>query len=183
MPVMATISAFGDDRVKAAGPCRSYGRRGLGFGEPQEEGDGEKRQDGNCYSVAPEESGKRTRPGVALVCLQAKLRQDSWQIQRELVRRSVLAGVIAAAAIVAEVGEIAQIAAGELTAQLDGRKDGAIAFAIPAGVADFHEAAGLLLGFRGGQFWPPLCRQCGRRPRQWPCPRRQHSPVPKYCRP
>ena len=156
---------------------------GLGLASHRKKAIERNVRDGNRYSVAPEDSGKRARPGVSLVCLQAKLRQDFGQIQRELVRRSVLAGVIAAAAIVAEVGEIAQIAAGELAAQFDGRKDGAIAFAIPAGVADFHEAPGLPLGFRGGQLWPPLCRQCGRRPSRWPCPHRQHSPLPKCCRP
>jgi hypothetical protein len=47
---------------------------------------------------------------------------------------------------VAKIGEVAQIARRELPPQFDGGKNGAISFAIAAGVADFHEAPSLLLG-------------------------------------
>src|SRR5713101_5484768 len=107
------------------------------------------------------------------------------------MRGRVLAGVIAAAAIMAKVREIAQIAGRELPPQFNRGKNSAISLAITAGVTDFYEAPGLRFGLRivaelsfsGGQLWPPLFRRFGRKRRRWPCPRRQYSPDPKYCRP
>jgi hypothetical protein len=63
------------------------------------------------------------------------------------MRRRVLTGVITAAAVVAQVGEIAQIARRELPPQFYGGKNGAISLTITAGVADFHETPELELSF------------------------------------
>src|SRR5579862_2569606 len=106
------------------------------------------------------------------------------------MRWRILAGVVTATAIVAKIGEVAQIAGRELPPQFDGGKHGAISFAIAAGVADFHEAPSLLdvpgiagVAFSRAQLWPPLFPQFGRKQRRWPCQCRRYSPGPGYSRP
>src|SRR5204862_7509878 len=91
-------------------------------------------------SIAFERGGQRTRPGVLPVRLHADVREHLRKIHLKLVRRRVLAGVIARAAVVAEIGEIREIALGEGQAPLERGKNRAKAFAITAGVADARHA-------------------------------------------
>ena len=78
----------------------------------------------------------------------ADLGQHLGDVDLKLVRRRELAIVVARAAAMAEVGQVVEIAVEEGAARFHGRKDGAQAFAIAAGVADRHQA--VCLGERAG---------------------------------
>jgi hypothetical protein len=60
------------------------------------------------------------------------------------VRRGILTGVVALGAVVAEIGKVIEIGGGKVGTTLKGREDGAITFAIPAGVADRKNAIALV---------------------------------------
>src|SRR5690606_29158119 len=99
-------------------------------------GRGEAREEPVRLEGAREEPG----PRVALPRLRAHLRHEPREVERELVRRCVLAGVEAGAAVVAEVAEVADVALGEGEAALQRREGGAVALAVAAGVADRQHA-------------------------------------------
>ena len=80
------------------------------------------------------------------VTLGADFREAGGNVDAELVGRGILTGVVAALAVVAEVGEVVEVPLGEVAPELHGGEDGAEAFAVAAGVADFHGAAGVLGG-------------------------------------
>ncbi len=116
---------------RRAAPVRASGEH--------EEGDqaGRQRQ-GHGEAVARVERAEGPRPGVVDVGLAAHPRHRPRHVDRELVRRRVLAGVQAGAAVVAEVGEVVDVGLGELEPARHRRKDGAKAFAVAAGVADLQ---------------------------------------------
>src|SRR5580698_2534074 len=98
------------------------------------------------------------------------------------MRRGVLARVITFAAVVAEVGEVIQIAGGETLTLLHGGEDGAVAFAIAAGVADAHDT----LAFRreiSGQHELPHGLRFFRTPFQSSCRIPPDILCQEYCRP
>src|SRR5207249_5440737 len=86
--------------------------------------------------VALESPSKSAGPGVSPVSLAPDLREHLREVELELVRRRVLAGVVARAAVVAEVGEISEVIFGEGEPPLQRRKDRTIAFAIAARIAN-----------------------------------------------
>ena len=55
---------------------------------------------------------EQARPGVVLVGVGAKSGEDQWDIDGEFVRRRELAGVIAGAAVEAEVREVDDVGSG-----------------------------------------------------------------------
>src|SRR2546428_12651698 len=63
-------------------------------------------------TVALESPRKGAGPGVLLVCLRPDFSEHLREVELELVRRRVLAGVVARSAVVAGVGEISEIAVG-----------------------------------------------------------------------
>jgi hypothetical protein len=64
-------------------------------------------------AAAMEGPRQRSGPGQPLPAVLPDLGQHGGDVHRELVRRCVLAGVIAAAAVVAEIGELGDVAVGE----------------------------------------------------------------------
>ena len=122
------------------------------------------------------------RPGVPLPALLPHFGERRRQVEGELVRLRVLAGVVAAAAVVAEVGELRDVARGEDLLAGHRGEDGAIALAIAAGVADLDLAARLVDGRwrrrsvkRHGRR--PPGPQCVRRRFRWSCRSRRDSPA------
>src|SRR5690606_11915072 len=129
----------------------------------------------------------------------AEFSEDARNVEIELVRGGVLAGIIAAAAIVTEVRQLDEIAVGEGAVQRDGGKDGAITLAIAAGVADldlptcFGQERRARIGGRGrsgqghggftGHGLRPPCLQCVRKRYRWSCRTRQDSPGRGLTRP
>jgi hypothetical protein len=81
---------------------------------------------------------------MVLVAFPAQLGEDLGQVEPELVGRRVLASVETALAAMTEVGEMHEVPIGEGAVQFHGGEDRAVAFAVAAGVADLHGAAGLL---------------------------------------
>src|SRR5580692_11242460 len=98
------------------------------------------------------------------------------------MRRGILARVITFAAVVAEVGEVVQIAGGETLALLHGGEDGAVAFAVAAGVADAHDALAFLCQISCRHALPRYLRFF-RTPFRWSCRIPPDIPCPEYCRP
>ena len=90
-----------------------------------------------------EKTGEARGPGKPRPILGPGLGEDARDVHRELVRRDVLAGIIATPAVVAKMRELHDVAIGEDTLPVDRREDGAIAFAIAAGIADLDLPAGL----------------------------------------
>ena len=88
------------------------------------------------------------RPGVVGIGLAAHRGHGLRHVHHELVRRRVLAGVQAGTAVVAQVGQVVHVGLGELQPARHGRKHGAEAFAVAAGVADGELARDLGLGGR-----------------------------------
>ena len=90
---------------------------------------------GRCAGT---ERAEAARPRVVGVGLDAHLRHRPRHVDRELVRRRVLAGVQAGAAVVAQVGQVVDVGLAELEPARHRREDGAEAFAVAAGIADLH---------------------------------------------
>ncbi len=134
-------------------------------------------------AVAAIRARERRGPGVLLVRRGADLRQRARNVDPELVRRRVLAGVEALAAVVAQVGEVVHVAGGEVEAPLHGREDRAVALAIAAGIADGHLPRALAHQFNGLLHVPPPCPRCVRTPCRWSCRSRRDSPCRECCRP
>ena len=59
--------------------------------------------------VAAKQNAEEARPGVLLIRLRPDGGEGPRKVQRKFVRRGILAGVIAFAAVVAEVGEKVQV--------------------------------------------------------------------------
>src|SRR5215469_4275522 len=115
-------------------------------GEKRERENYNERRNGkpqNCSRAAIfERAREKSGPAPAPVGLAARLRENLWDIDRKFVRRRVHAGVIAGAAVVAQVRQIKHIALLKIAARLDCAKHGAVAFAVAAGVADDELARG-----------------------------------------
>ena len=126
---------------------------------------------------------KRARPGVDRVGFVAQLGQRARHVDVELVRRRILAVRQAGAALVAEIGEVVQVAAAEGAPHLHRREHRAQALAIAAGVADGHQPVGFVQGFSCWHASPLPLRRCGRTPCRWSCRCRRDSPCPARCRP
>ena len=195
----------GDHRVVRHDPVEAAGRVGvlrkedLGTREQAQHHGEEQRRRGRAEQqreAAPREQGARPRrPGVAPVGRPADGGQRARHVDPERVRRRILAGVQARAAVVAQVRQVAEVGLREVEAALDGRKDGAEAFAVAAGVADARRVPprleeprrqrrpGLRPGVSCGHAGPPPPRPCGRTPCRWPCRVRPGSPGPGCCRP
>src|SRR4029450_8796282 len=88
--------------------------------------------------VMPEGGRQEHRPAIRLVRFRANLRHRPRDVDAELVRRRILAGVKKLATVVAQVGEIRQIARRKCQAVLHRRKYGAELLAVTARIADGH---------------------------------------------
>jgi hypothetical protein len=97
-----------------------------------------KRNQTHRQSVPLEQAGEKRRPAILAVSVRAQLAQELRDVHGELMRRRVLASVVAVAAIEAEVGEIDEIGFAENSALLHRREHGAVTLAVAAGVADRH---------------------------------------------
>jgi len=87
---------------------------------------------------------KRLRPRQPFPAVLAHLGQGSREIQGKFMRLGILARIVAATTIVAQVCEMADIAIGKGFLTCQRGKDRAEAFAIAAGVTNLGLAAGLL---------------------------------------
>ena len=134
-------------------------------------------------AIALEQTAHAGGPGVFGVGFGAQRGECLGDIDPKGMRRRVLAGVVAALAAMTEIGEVGEIRPGEFTAHRHGGEDGAIAFAIAAGIADFHLPPGLHHRISFGQVSRPPRLQCGQRRCRWSCQIRRDSPGPRYCRP
>ena len=92
---------------------------------------------------------QRGGPGILRIRLATDFGQHRRHVHVERMRRRELAVVVASAAIVAEVGEVVEVAVGEGAPQLHGGEHRAQPLAIAARVADRHQPVGF--GQRGGR--------------------------------
>ena len=165
--------------------CLPIGVEGQAQHEEHEAGRGCEAHDD---TVALEERTQRAGPRVLAVGCAADLGHHLRKIELELVRRRVWAGVIARAAVVAQIGHVGEIALGERDAPLERGKDSAVPFAIAAGIADARHALALRdesdrkRSRRRHGVQPP--RQRSARTRfQSPCRCPRCSPCRARCRP
>lgn len=98
----------------------------------------------NQHPIALEDSGERCRIGEVPPTIAPNLSRRLGQVQGAFMELVILAGIIAAAAVVAKIGDLREIAIGESAFPMQGRENRAIALAIAAGVANFRLAAGFL---------------------------------------
>ncbi len=117
--------------------------------QQQEEGQCSGRGQRQRQAVALVEPAQRRRPGEVGIGLQAHLGHGLRHVDGELVRRRVLAGVQAGAAVVAQIGQVVHVGLAEFQPARHGRKDGAKAFAVAAGIADLQLARHFRLGRAG----------------------------------
>ncbi len=105
--------------------------------EKQREAAGERQ----CYrqSRALIQPPQRRRPGIVLIGLYPHLRHRLRHVEREFVRRGILAGIQARAAVVAQIGKVMRIGLVELQPAGHCREHRAKPLAIAAGVADLHD--------------------------------------------
>ena len=152
---------------------------------------GQQRHDG---PVALEQPAHGRGPGEGRVAFLPQRREGGGHIHAEGVRGGVLAGVVAALAAMAEIGQVRQVARGEIPPHRHGGEDRAVAFAVAAGIADRHLPP--RLGDRLGVFKHRRCHagrlscghgarpphpRCGRRRCRSPCRSRPDSPGPGCC--
>jgi hypothetical protein len=138
------------------------------------------REQRDYCAVALEERPHRPRPGVIGVGFHPQRREGLRHVDPPGMRRCILAGMEAALAAMAQIGQVAEVAGREIPPQLHRREDRAIALAVAAGVADLHVAPCIGQGFGGGWFssvhgGPPPARRCARRPSRWSCRTRRGS--------
>ena len=100
--------------------------------------------DADRKPVARKQSRQRSRPGIGGIGFGTGDCQRLRHVDVIFVWRRELAVGVAGAAGMTEIGEIVQIAVGEGAAHLHRRKHRAQALAIAAGIADRHQAVGLL---------------------------------------
>src|SRR5207249_11512925 len=124
--------------------------------------------DAYCHGQ-PRADTHETRPRIFHVRLRSNLREDLWYINGELVRGRVLAGVIALGAVVAEVRKVVDVGFAECLPALHSGEDGAIAFAVPAGVADHHQAFAFGDQIIERPHEPPPSPRCVRTPTRSSC--------------
>ena len=165
--------------------------------QPQRQGEeqgGGRRAQQQREAAALEEPPRRGRPGVGPVRRAAQGGERAWQVDPEGMRRGVLADVQALAAVVAEVGQVAEIPFTEVEAPLDGGKHRAESLAVAAGVADAgrmspfaDERERQLRGRRPtpscGHGGPPPRRPCGRTRCRSTCRAPPGIPARGCCRP
>ena len=188
-PGHRAVRKHGVERACVVWVCRKQ-HRPLDEKEhcPQEKRQARRGDEADGHAIALEQRGERTRPSVLPVCLQADVREHFRKVKLELVRRRVLAGVIAGAAVVAQVGEVCEVALGEAQSPLERRKDRAKAFAITAGIADARHSRALFDQRDGNRSRrrhgarPPLPR-CGRTRCRSPCRFPRRSPCRGRCLP
>ena len=99
-------------------------------------------------TVGLEEPPQELRPGKFLPRLLPELCHDHGVVQVEFVRRGILAGIIAAAAVVAEIGKVLQFLIRKLAAQFHNGEDSAETFTVSAGIADGRAALRFFHYFR-----------------------------------
>ena len=100
------------------------------------------RDERDPLGVTLEQALEHAGPGIVAVGLGAQLGERLQDVDGELVRRRVLARVIAALTAMAQVGEIRHVPVRERQPLVHRRKDSAIPLAVPARVADLHDAFG-----------------------------------------
>ena len=94
-------------------------------GQQQHHGHAQRRYQRYQKSVVLKKTFHGLRPGELAVGFQPKLGHGPGHVQGKLVGRRILAGVVTAAAIVAQVGQILQILPVKRPPELHGRKHGA----------------------------------------------------------
>ncbi|MDT4857618.1 hypothetical protein FQZ97_920500 [compost metagenome] len=117
-----------------------------GHREQQEQREAGGERDRQREAVALVELSQRGWPGVVGVGLPPHGGHGLRHVDRKLVRWRVLAGMQAGAAVVAQVGQEVDVGLAEFEPARHGRKHGAEAFAVAAGVADLHLARHLGFG-------------------------------------
>ena len=141
-----------EDAVEAA--HRGLPQRGDALamqhhGQQQKQREPGHQRQGQREAVALVQLAQRGRPGVVRIGLAANLGHGLRNVHRKFVRRCVLAGVQAGAAVVAQVGNEMDIGLAKFQPPCHGREHGAKAFAVAAGIADLQLARHL--GFGGRQ--------------------------------
>jgi hypothetical protein len=127
-----------EHRIEVA--ARRHGAQAAGAcGRQQQE---QRQPGGQCQrhgqAVARVQRAQGWRPGVVGIGLAAHLRHGLRHVHRKLMRRCVLAGVQAGAAVVAQVGQVVHIGLREVQPARHRRKHRAEALAVAAGVADLQ---------------------------------------------
>ncbi len=150
--------AMGQHRIEALTTRGAERRHG-----PEQQRDPDGRGKRQRHAAPLDQVGQGGEGGEILPTRHPQVGQHPRQVQVELVRRGVLAGVIAAAAVVAEVCELREISVGEGALSVDRREHRAEALAVAACVADLDLAADLR-----GEVRRAHVKRHGRRP---PVPR------------
>ena len=142
---------------------------------PEQECEADHGRHGDGDAVLLEGPACRLREGEVFPAVLPDIGQRLRQVQVELVRGGVLAGVVAAAAVVAEVRQLREVAVAEGALGVQCREHRTIALAIAAGIADLGLAAGFLeqISLHGRR---PPCLRCVRRRCRWSCRNRRGSP-------
>jgi len=120
-------------------------------GQDQEQRQARSQRHRQGQAVALVKLAQRRRPGVVDIGLAAHFGHGFGHIDRKLMRRRILAGVQAGAAVVAQVGQEVDVGLAEFQPARHGRKHRAKALAVATGVADLHLPADLgLFGSEDG---------------------------------
>ena len=135
-------------RVEIAAVGRPHQAARLHQREQQKQGEAAGQRQRDVGTGSPVQAAEGFRPGVFGVGVDPQVGERARQVDRELVRRRVLAGVQAGAAVVAQVGEVMHVVATEFEAPRHRREHRAKAFAVATGVADREFARGLGFGLR-----------------------------------
>src|ERR1039458_5488930 len=96
-----------------------------------------------------------------VVATDAHFGNDLGDVDSELVRRGVHAGVVTGPTVMAEIRKMRDLAGGKNGPPLDCRKNSAVAFTVPAGIADSDLPIGLGNDFIHVQFVPLSSRSAG----------------------
>jgi hypothetical protein len=184
------VREHGVERALRIGPRSEEARRTReDAGEREEEREAERGREADHRAVLTERAPEPIGPRVLAVGFAAHLREHAREVELELVRRRVLAGVEAGAAVVAEVGEVVHVAFGEFQAPLERREHRAVALAVAAGVADREDALRFgdecveRHGARHGHDAQPPRLQSGRTWSRSPCRCRRRIPCRARCPP
>ena len=148
---------------------REQGRASLKHqGEDECQSDADRGDEPDQEGVVPVQARQHPGPGVVRIGIGPQPGQGLGHVYRKFMGRRVWTGVVAGAALEAQVGQIDEILGVESAPALHGREHRAEALAVPAGVADGHDPIGFLEVLRRWHARPPF-RQCGRIPFQWSC--------------
>ena len=174
----------GQDGVEGARTCvRREERLCEDAGQGGKNGEARRSDEGGRDAVAFEGCAERARPGMVAIGTLADLLERLRHVHSELVRRRVLAMVVAGAAVVAEVRKVGELLLGESGAQLHGREDGAVPFAIAARIADHHDPFTFGEQVSERHALLPSFRRYVRRRSRWSFRTRRCSPGRGCCRP